>query len=333
VPSLLVFEVDAERAHIPQGDRIGDDEPVGVAIRRICVERIDRAIAELSATDRDAGVHNARKSLKRVRAMIRLVRDTVGYRAYREINVVLRDTARRLAPVRDGAVMVDVVDRLVRHNDLDPGSVADTRRRLVAAHTAASRAVLDDVAAFLDTTTALRVVRRRLSAWPVDNPGHPLAVPDEYASIAEGVARVYGRGLRGLRRAADDESAESFHEWRKRVKYLRYQLEALHRAWPEVVGATAASLDTLGELLGEEHDHAVFQGVVDRHPEFRDAERSTLAALSAAEQVRLRMEALRLGRRLYAERPVRFAARIGAYWEAWRGTPIDLSQEAPGSGR
>jgi len=302
-------------------------------VRRICVERMDRAVSELSAPDRDSGVHNARKSLKRVRALIRLVRDTVGYRPYREINVVLRDSARRLAPVRDGAVMVNVVDRLVERNGIDPALVADTRSRLSAAHAAASRGVLDDPRVFLDTLTALRVARRRLAHWPVDDPGGPLGVSDDFSAISSGLERVYRRGLRGFRTSAEQPSAATFHEWRKRVKYLRHQLEALHDAWPEMVGATAACLDTLGELLGEEHDCAVFQRVLEERTGFRESERRTLVALSTAEQARLRREALRLGSRLYAERPPEFTTRIGTYWEAWRASPVESAQAAPDSGR
>jgi CHAD domain-containing protein len=316
-------------------DRICDGEPVGSAVRRICVARVGRAITELSVPpeERDSGVHNARKSLKRVRAMIRLVRDTVGFRPYREINVVLRDAARRLAPVRDGAVMVDVVDRLVAAHGLDPELVADTHRTLAAAHASARRAVLEDDAVFLDTLTALRVVRRRLAAWRADDPSDPLAVPDEFASIAMGLQRVYRRGLAAFRLSGRDPSVESFHEWRKRVKYLRHQLEALHNAWPEVVGATAAALDTLGEMLGQEHDYAVFRSVLLTDPADGDPERRMLTALAAAEQARLRRDAVALGRRLYAEDPSGFVGRMGSYWEVWRGSPTHLAQAAPDSGR
>lgn len=334
---LLVFDVDAVRPgiSIDPAVRIGDGEPLGHGIRRMSVALLDRAIGELAVApgDRASGVHDARKALKRVRALIRLVRDTVGYRPYREINVVLRDAARYLAPVRDDAVMVEVVDRLVGGNRLDSRRAAVTRDLLSAMHTASSRRVLDDAAGFAGTLTALRVARRLLAAWPVDDAGTPLAVPDDFSSIAGGLRRVYRRGRNGLLRSGEQMDAAAFHEWRKRVKYLRHQIEALQGAWPDVMGPTAAALDTLGETLGEEHDLEVFRTVLAGRPGFPDSERGMLVSLAAAEQCRLRAEALGMGRRLYAETPSRFVARIEAYWEAWRPASPLPSRDGPIPGR
>lgn len=333
--SLLVFDLNTPRMgdlpDTPESDRIGGAESLGAAIRRICVGRLDTAIAELAAGDgdRDRGVHTARKSLKRVRALIRLVRDTVGFRAYREVNVVVRDAARRMAPVRDGAVMVDVVDRIVDRYRLDPAWVAATRSGLSATHVAARRVVLEDPATMIDTLTALRVVRRLLAAWPVDDPAGPLAVPDDFSAISGGLRRVYRRGRLGYERSGTEMTEEAFHEWRKRVKYLRHQMEALHDARPEVVGAAAVTLAELGETLGEEHDFAVFRSVLEDGslPDF--PERRMLAALAFAEQDRHRREALRVGAPMYAERPSEFVARIGSYWEVWRAGGNDRPQGDP----
>ncbi|NIS31707.1 MAG: CHAD domain-containing protein, partial [Actinobacteria bacterium] len=53
----------------------------------------------------DGGIHDARKKLKRLRALLRLVRDDIGDSAYHNENVVLRDTARTLAGMRDAGVL------------------------------------------------------------------------------------------------------------------------------------------------------------------------------------------------------------------------------------
>ena len=90
----------------------------------------------------------------------------------------------------------------------------------------------------------------------------------------------------------------AFHRWRKSAKYLRYQIEALEPAWPEVLGALAAAADRLAETLGDEHDCAVLGEAVAADPGLLpdEAERRLLAALVAEEQDRLRRLARPLGR-------------------------------------
>ena len=46
----------------------------------------------------------------------------------------------------------------------------------------------------------------------------------------------------------------AFHEWRKRVKDLGYQIQILRDLWPPVLEELRKDLKKLGDLLGEEHD-------------------------------------------------------------------------------
>ena len=94
--------------------RIENDEPLPIAMRRTTMAQFDRMIPALThPEDVDMGIHLARKSMKRVRGLIRLVRDEIGYDVYRNENVVLRDVARHLAPARDGYILVETLDRVV----------------------------------------------------------------------------------------------------------------------------------------------------------------------------------------------------------------------------
>jgi CHAD domain-containing protein len=122
-----------------------------------------------------------------------------------------------------------------------------------------------------------------------------------------------------MERAFDRPSDESFHEWRKRVKYLRYQMEALRALWPTVVGGLESSLNDLAETLGEEHDLAELAVyTVVNGQSCTDAERRLLGALVAKRRRELQDEAAMIGHRVYAETPRQFTGRIGAYWDTWR---------------
>src|SRR3954471_12662774 len=63
-----------------------------------------------SAARRDETVHEVRKSLKRLRALLRLLRHALGPDEYRRENRALRDTARPLGEVRDAKVFVGAIE-------------------------------------------------------------------------------------------------------------------------------------------------------------------------------------------------------------------------------
>ena len=73
------------------------------AVRRIAHEQLGRAITNLALapTNRAEAIHEARKSLKRLRALVRLVRGELGEQVYRRHNECMRDAARELAGLRD----------------------------------------------------------------------------------------------------------------------------------------------------------------------------------------------------------------------------------------
>ena len=145
-------------------------------------------------------------------------------------------------------------------------------------------------------------------------------IRDEFAAIEGGLHRVYRRGRRAYRRSLRRPDVATLHEWRKRVKYLRYQMEALTPLWEEVVGAQADALNELGDLLGEDHDLAVLHETIrantDACPD-PDA-RWLLGLLIDRLRSELQARALVLGEKLYTEKPDAFVDRMHGYWDAAR---------------
>ncbi len=317
--------------HDPADRRLHNDERLPAAVQRVAVGQFERITRNLGdpAADRDEAVHTARKAMKRLRGLLRLVRDEVGDRAYRVENTLLRDTARRLAPARDGYVLLRTLDQL--HGSyrgiLRKQAFAHTRAYLAARHEGARRGVVEDDQLITDVIVTLKSARTRYAAWQADDRSKRASklaargVRDDYAALEPGLRRVYARGQRAMRRAYQDGTVESFHEWRKRVKYLRYQVEALEAVWPELLAAHAARLDELGELLGDDHDLAVLGAIIrDEDAATADQrERTMLLALIHRTRLELQYQARPIGWALYAETPAEFTARIGAYWDSARG--------------
>jgi len=94
--------------------RVAPEEPVPDEVRRIARGRIDHAIDELRGrTDSTPveAVHEARKDMKKIRALLRLARGELGRQTYDRENACFRDAARELAGQREADVMRETLDR------------------------------------------------------------------------------------------------------------------------------------------------------------------------------------------------------------------------------
>ena len=90
-------------------------EPVPNEIARIARGRIDDALDELSGATESSpedAVHGARKDMKKLRALLRLVRGEIGEKVYRHEMATFRDAGRELSGVRDADVMLATLESL-----------------------------------------------------------------------------------------------------------------------------------------------------------------------------------------------------------------------------
>src|SRR5919108_247446 len=106
--------------------RFREGEAVPDGLRRIARGRIDHALDELRGKTKSSpeeAVHEARKNMKKLRALLRLTRNELGDEVYRRENECFRDAGRRLSGVRDADVMLETLDGL-------DGDFRDLRRLL-----------------------------------------------------------------------------------------------------------------------------------------------------------------------------------------------------------
>jgi CHAD domain-containing protein len=309
-------------------------------LRRIALGQVDLVLELLEGEiDRMAAartVHETRKALKRLRALVRLIKDELPEGEFERENVTLRNAGRRLAGARDGEVMVSTLERLLKRHPRKlgrRGSLATLHDRLAAERDrAAVSALLGDSSARRELIGEVRALRSRVLQWRLaDRPGMAVAEP--------GVRRIYGQGRRRYRRAAraGGDRTRAMHEWRKRVKDLRYAAEILDRSGPgdgkharhgrrgrrgrrrvrrgretTRIHRLARRADALGEVLGEDHDLAVFAERVrtDSALVVSQSARKALLRMIARRRRQLRRRALRQGEQIYRCRPKAFVARV-----------------------
>lgn len=256
--------------------------PPGPALRRLALALLDDALAQLPKADARA-VHEARRTCKRLRALLRLARPRLG-EDYAAGNAGLRDAGRALAADRDATVLVDTARALFAHD-------AKLRRELVRA--LRRRSARDRDADLAEALRGLRRERRRIAGWRLRLSPRQLAA---------GLKRGYARARKGYRAARRRPTAPTLHEWRKQVKYHFNQLALVAPRRPQG-RARVRALDTLGDLLGWHHDLHVLELALDGLP--REARQVAAKARRRVvqEQVRTERDALKLGKILFAGRP------------------------------
>ena len=87
-----------------------------------------------------------------------------------------------------------------------------------------------------------------------------------------------------MERAYDKPEATAFHEWRKHVKDLGYQMQILRNLWPAVFKRVRGELDTLGDLLGKEHDLTVMRDVIVKNAHVAIVQEDLQAFLALTEE-------------------------------------------------
>ncbi|MEN0061965.1 MAG: CHAD domain-containing protein [Myxococcota bacterium] len=198
--------------------------PFADELRRVLLDQADKARVPLAAEGpTEPVVHAARKASKRARAVAYLLRPTIGGTAWRVVDVAFRDAARLLGPLRDA----DVARHTLGPDAPPRPDLPDIEARAIGAYQAAYDAAM---------------------ALDLQNVGQD--------ALVAGLAASW-RNARQASRVLDPTDPETFHDWRKVVKRLFYQVQLISSLDEPVLGSLVKQLDVLQEALGDHHDTLV----------------------------------------------------------------------------
>jgi hypothetical protein len=286
------------RSKTEQAFRLHKDELVPDGIRRIARGQLDAAHARLDGRPRRklaTGVHETRKSFKRLRATARLARGAIGEETYARENAAFRDAGRRLSGVRDATVLIETLDALIQAAgaELPDGVTGELHRRLEGDRDQAVDALKADDELVAALTGDIERARLRTATWTF--------ATDGFAALEPGLQKIYRRGRDAMRRAQAEPTDEHLHEWRKRVKDL-WHAEQILRSEP------AKRTHALADLLGDDHDLAELRRYAAARPDAFDGTTAKVALLAIIDRRRaaLQRKAFALGSKLYRRSPRRF---------------------------
>ncbi|MFN7997877.1 MAG: CHAD domain-containing protein [Bryobacteraceae bacterium] len=297
------------------------DESVPEGIKRVASEEMESAAAQLTGKgepDRDEAIHEARKSIKKTRAVLKLMRDELG-ETYNAENARLRDAGRDLSRFRDAGAIIGTFDSLVEKYrlDLKDQSLESIRHGLQAKkQESEQQGQIDRV--LKRRAATLRQVGKRVKAWRLDTDGFP--------ALAPGLENTYRRGKQAMAQAQKHPRPENYHEWRKRVKDLWYHVRLLEYVWTDVMQAYEKALKELETWLGDDHNLIVLRDQVMAEPEFYGKEQDVARLLQLMDKYHkeLRDNACSVGERIYEEKPRQFSRRMQHTWDSWQAQPKTL---------
>lgn len=262
--------------------------PSSAALVR-CGQREAAALAGmLAATEPGQSVHGARRRIKQLRSLLRLLREVLGEETCMAANAALREAAAALAGHRRAEALVAAAGKL------EAGQERSSFWREVAeAHRTAHAAEGDSGQAL---ATARQAIERAAAAF-----GSATLAPAGDEAVMHALLSTYGKAGRFLRRGFASEDAETLHEARKFVIHHLHHL-SLAEGMDE---RRILDIGHLREALGDLNDLDELEQV------------SSAAEVGSSDARRLRKarrrllsRARRMAGSLFRQKPKRFGKRF-----------------------
>jgi CHAD domain-containing protein len=285
-------------------------------VRRIAVEQIEKVLkAPRKGDDRAAWVHEARKAMKRTRALLKCVRSGLDDRTFRQENAALAEIARGLSNLRDRDVITQTIASLAGNDrKLDEAldrlherlhtPVDGTRFRPPSSRSA------DAVSR--EAIKSLEKARVRLAKIEVAG--------ELVGRVGAGLRATQRKGREALARLTLEATDENVHDLRKVVQVHQRQQLLVYAVWPEMQHVRIEAARTLAQLLGEAQDLAVLASMARTLAESEAPDTTRWGRLvqdvCRERQGRIREAAIPMAARLFATRPSAIERDLTAVWEA-----------------
>jgi CHAD domain-containing protein len=325
--------------------RFEPHETLLTGIKRLARERIASVVKLLSRESPPGAesIHEARKHLKSIRALLRLARGAVGEEIRRSENLFFRNAGRSLSEARDPQAMLETIDRLEKPSHSNSGSSAPGENMMGTLFNEVRREIEQKISndfpreKVASLVRELRDAKRRTTLW---FQGTVLQPANEWELlVGTGLRQTY-RKARNIVCQIQSEGHEAFrdeswHELRKCAKALGYQLRLLKPIWPATIASLADEIDQLTSLLGDANDLAVLRRkLIDSETSasnhtLLDKSRRNLIRLIDRRKKALQSKAFKYARMIYSEKPRRFERRLATYWDIWRPKETRTEPDTP----
>jgi hypothetical protein len=280
-------------------------------IRRIVLEQLDAATSELTSIgdpESDETIHDARRRVKKIRAVIRLVRPVLDGRSH-AVDADLSDVSHLLAPVADGQGVIETVDELARrYPKALPREMVEAIRADLLERERRIDAVADADHILDRAAITLRSERPRVQQWQLTEEG--------FRALAPGLRQSVRRAREAMIATWTRPTPDRHHVWRRRVKEHWLHVRLIEAGCGDHLLPYQRRLETLDGILGEYHNVVLLREVLTTDTALSRREAAQCLRIVAKYQRLLRRHSQVLGARIYVERPRQFVRRVKRLWRA-----------------
>jgi CHAD domain-containing protein len=236
-----------------------------------------------------AAIHEARRGIKKYRALIRLIRRRLDDELYRRENAILRDLGRSLSTYRDTEALQNTLQKLQAQH---PEHLSDRQLSRWKNGWLKKQKTRPGNPASLKASSALRLqsLLKDIRDWPVKD--------FSKNDFRFGIKHTHHRYARAYKMAREAATTPQLHAWRKRTKDLSHQLAIIEPISPRSWGKIAAPLGDLAGILGADHDLALLESKTERL-----SLPPALERLITTQRQELQQSAFKLGRKLHRTMP------------------------------
>jgi CHAD domain-containing protein len=292
-------------------------QDISAEIRRIVLKQLDRATSELRSIgdpESDEAIHDARRRVKKIRSVIRLVRPVLD-KSHRQVDNDLSRVSRLLAPVADGQGLIVTLNTIAQRyrKALPRRTVATLRTDLVErGRRTDSQAEADHV--LQKAASTLRAERQRVKRWRLRADGFRAVAPGLKASVRQARDAMIAAWIH--------PTPDHHHEWRRYVKDHWFHVRLLEARCGNHLLHYQRRLEALDGVLGEYHNVVLLREVLTADSALSRQEKARCIRVVATYQRTLRRHAQVLGARIYSEKPRRFVRRVKRLWRTESTTDV-----------
>lgn len=254
-------------------------------------------------------VHNVRKSFKRIRSLLRLLRFNFQEDWFSENNSFFRELAQELSDIRDAHVLLETLENLHQDPSVKVSLFnTETIFRMILVEIQNHEKALSDEYVSVKILDELEN-ETLMTDWP-DLKNSPIILLD-------GVEKIYDDGYSSMHQAYVNPTTENFHEWRKHAKHLYHIRQVLDVVWPVTANSSISELKELSETLGLDHDLANLREYVTSLENESIIEKEMLNRFITdiqSKRQKLQRLAQHIGQNIYAETAEYFIKHFENNW-------------------
>ena len=280
-------------------------------LKRVLTEQCEKInlLCQAGELDLHTRIHDIRKSFKRIRAVLKFIRQHVKEEDYKKLNREFRDTAKAYSDIRDHEVFVETWQKLMTPAILRKNRelMEETAGYFIKIRDDYTKQYIHDGQLFRDTISMLKFIEPHITGLAVQE--------NRLADWLPGLQDMYAEGKSWLEQVRQDpENKLSEHEWRKKVVNLKYQTIMLYEIWPSQFRMAGNVLDRLSENLGSAHDLFQLERFINEDTLLSDrVKNSIVMSRIISRRKQLIKRGIELADHFYLEEPDIFYRRIAGY--------------------